>query len=55
LYRYTASKAYEMYKNEDKKDKVKHSSSGGFKLALSVLASGLCTRLDLYGYVSPDG
>ena len=49
------SKAYQLYAAEDPKDKVKHSSSGGFKLALSVLASGLCTRLDLYGYSSYGG
>ena len=30
--------------------KTKHASTGGFKLAMSVLASGLCTRLDLYGF-----
>ena len=28
------------------------SSSGGFKLATDVLASNLCTRVDLYGYTA---
>jgi hypothetical protein len=35
--------------------KTKHASTGGFKLAMSVLASGLCTRLDLYGFSSKGG
>lgn len=48
-------KAYSMYAAEDKRDRTKHSSSGGFKLALSVLASGLCTRVDMYGYSSYGG
>ncbi|XRB22380.1 glycosyltransferase family 29 protein [Pseudoscourfieldia marina] len=28
----------------------RHAASGGFRLAMSILASGLCTRLDIYGY-----
>ena len=28
----------------------RHAPSGGFRLAMSVIASGLCKRLDIYGY-----
>jgi hypothetical protein len=41
--------------HEEMNIKTKHASTGGFKLAMSVLASGLCTRLDLYGFSSKGG
>ena len=43
--------AYFLYKKENKKVS-RGSASGGFKLAGDILASGLCTRVDLYGYSS---
>ena len=41
--------------HEEMNIKTRHASTGGFKLAMSVLASGLCTRLDLYGFSSKGG
>jgi hypothetical protein len=43
--------AYYLYKKENKKIS-RGAASGGFKLAGDILASGLCTRVDLYGYSS---
>jgi len=43
--------AYFLYKKENKKIS-RGSASGGYKLAGDILASGLCSRVDLYGYSS---
>jgi len=42
-------RVYAKYKEEVKSSAT---AAGGFKLALDVLASGLCKRIDLYGYTA---
>eukprot|EP00976_Prorocentrum_cordatum_P110182 1195152-Prorocentrum_minimum.AAC.4 len=40
---------------QDPKDKSRHSPSGGFGLAWAVISSGLCERVDLYGFSAEGG
>lgn len=46
---------YNAYKEEHPQKGRRNSPSGGFKLAAAFLASGFCTRLDLYGYSAYGG
>lgn len=36
-------------------DTTKHSPSGGFSLGMAVLSSGLCERVDMYGFSAEGG
>mmetsp|Transcript_11871 Transcript_11871/g.16087 ORF Transcript_11871/g.16087 Transcript_11871/m.16087 type:complete len:513 (-) Transcript_11871:66-1604(-) len=40
---------------EETKAKTKHAASGGFGLALAVISSGLCERVDMYGFSAEGG
>lgn len=42
--------AYEQYKTENKIERG--APSGGNKLAMDVISSNLCSRVDLYGYTA---